>query len=218
MEKILKKDTDNKKELILRTAIKLFMEHGYHQTSLRQIAEASDTSASLIIYYFGTKPAIATAYIEEKMQTLRQALMKEVDIRSDPELFCCTFVRLYQTVMASSTFCRYYHDIIDMGVFKNLFFSDVNGINVSDLILAKRQVSLSPSMYTFYSHYVVPGIEMVAWISAGEEAPEDEKLDMPFRTLMGLLYVDKEEVDLYCGQAKQLVQQILQNNPQFLEI
>ena len=151
-EKAKAHNTDSKKEMIMKSAIRLFLQQGYRNTSLRQIAQASDSSASLSIYHFGTKQAIAVAYINEKMHILRKALMEKVDIRTNPELFCCTFVRLYQSVMASPTFCRFYHDIIEEGVFRIIFFEDDNGINVSDLILAKRQVTLPANLHTFYSH------------------------------------------------------------------
>ena len=211
--------SNNKKDTILWAAMKMFLENGYSNTSLRQIAQESGTSASLIIYHYGTKQAIAEEYMNGKMRELRHALMQKVDIRSEPELFCCTFVRLYQSVMASPNFCRFYHDIIEEGVFRSFFFEDdVYGINVSDLILAKRQVQLSSNMYSFYSHYIIPGIELASWISEGKKAPEGDKLDVPFRALMGIIYVPKDEVDAYCAQAKNLVDQILAERPQFLEL
>ena len=211
--------SNNKKDTILWAAMKMFLENGYSNTSLRQIAQESGTSASLIIYHYGTKQAIAEEYMNGKMRELRHALMQKVDIRSEPELFCCTFVRLYQSVMASPNFCRFYHDIIEEGVFRSFFFEDdVYGINVSDLILAKRQVQLSSNMYSFYSHYIIPGVELASWISEGEKAPEGDKLDVPFRALMGIIYVPKEEVDGYCAQAKMLVDKILAEHPQFLEL
>lgn len=209
--------SDSKKEMIMKSAINLFLQQGYRNTSLRQIAQVSGSSASLSVYHFGTKQAIAAAYVNEKMHVLRKALMEKVDIRTDPELFCCTFVRLHQSVMASPTFCRFYHDLIEEGVFRTIFFEDDNGINVSDLILAKRQVTFPANLHTFYSHYIIPGIELAAWFSEPEKAPCDEKLDIPFRTLMGSIYVPKEEVDAYCEQGKVLVEQLIQENPHFLE-
>ena len=198
--------SNNKKDTILWAAMKMFLENGYSNTSLRQIAQESGTSASLIIYHYGTKQAIAEEYMNGKMRELRHALMQKVDIRSEPELF-------------SPNFCRFYHDIIEEGVFRSFFFEDdVYGINVSDLILAKRQVQLSSNMYSFYSHYIIPGIELASWISEGEKAPEGDKLDVPFRALMGIIYVPKDEVDAYCAQAKNLVDQILAERPQFLEL
>lgn len=206
----------NRKEAIMHSAMKLFLEQGYFNTTLRQIAQDSDSSASLIIYHFGSKQAIASEFLQLKLQVLQQELMRFIDMRTEPELFCCTFVRLYQTVMSAPAFCKFYHDMIEAGLFQKFFFSEANTIKPSDLILVKHQVRLSSELYTFYSRYILPGIEMAAWISAGEDAPSDEKLDMPFRTLMGILYVDKADVDHYCAQAKELVSHILEEHPEYL--
>lgn len=208
----------NKKVAIMNAAIDLFLQQGYSATSVRQIAEKSGSSASLIIYHFGSKQAIAIAYMNKKMHELRGKLMPIVDICAEPELFCCTFVRLYQTVMACPLLCEFYHELIRTGVFSTFFFEDDGGINVSDLILVKRQVQLPPDMFNFYSHYVVPGIEMSVWLSEQNHAPKDEKFDMPFRSLMGLLYVPKEEVDTYCARGKEIVESIIRDNPQLLEL
>lgn len=206
----------SRKDAIMHSALKLFLEQGYFNTTLRQIAQDSNSSASLIVYHFGSKQAIASEFLQMKLHELQQELVKIIDMRTEPELFCCTFVRLYQTVMSAPAFCKFYHDMIEEGLFQKFFFSEGSAIKPSDLILVKHQVHLSSELYTFYSRYILPGIEMAAWISAGEDAPSDEKLDMPFRTLMGIIYVDKEDVDRYCAQAKELVNRILQEHPEYL--
>lgn len=178
--------SNNKKDTILWAAMKMFLENGYSNTSLRQIAQESRYQREPDHLSLRHQTGHCRGIYERKMRELRHALMQKVDIRSEPELFCCTFVRLYQSVMASPNFCRFYHDIIEEGVFRSFFFEDdVYGINVSDLILAKRQVQLSSNMYSFYSHYIIPGIELASWISEGEKAPEGDKLDVPFRALNG---------------------------------
>ncbi len=135
----------------MNTAIRLFLEQGYEATSLQQIADASETSSALIIYHFGTKDGILKQFLESLMQEVRSVVRAKVDMCMNPEVFLCTFVRLWQSVMASDTYCRFYHDIINVGVFQKYFFVD-NGINVSDLILAKRKVQLSPNLYSFFCH------------------------------------------------------------------
>lgn len=61
--------SNNKKDTILWAAMKMFLENGYSNTSLRQIAQESGTSASLIIYHYGTKQAIAEEYMTEKCES-----------------------------------------------------------------------------------------------------------------------------------------------------
>ena len=205
-----------RKEEILRTALKLFMEQGYGSTPLRQIASATNTSASLIIYHFGTKQAIAHAILKEKLQEVRGCIMSEIDIRTEPELFCCAMVRLFQTVMSSDSYRRFYHDMIEEGLFREFFFSSDEGINASVLILAKRKVQLSPELSRFYSHYIIPSVEMALWIAADKDVPQEETLDIPFRSLMGLLDVPRQEVDNYCDKSREIVQHILEKKPSLL--
>lgn len=213
-----RRTSTSRKEDITRASIQLFMEQGYGNTPLRQIASATNTSPSLIIYHFGTKHAIAQAILKEKLNEVRSCVMQAIDIRTEPELFCCTMVRLFQTVMSSESYCRFYHDMIEEGLFREFFLSSESGINASVLVLAKRNVNLSRELTNFYSHYIIPSIEMALWIAAENGVPGDETLDIPFRSLMGLLYVPREEVDAYCEKGRALVQKMLLENPSLLTI
>ena len=210
------RNSAGKKDDIMKAAIQLFLEQGYCNTTVRQIAQATNTSPSLIIYHFGTKQAIAHAFLKYKLQEMRSELLQIVDIHTDPELFCCSMVRLFQTAMSSSTLCRFYHDMIEEGLFREFFFTSDEGINASVLILAKHKIKLPPKIANFYSHYIIPSVEMALWISSNEAVPLEETLDIPFRTLMGLLSVPTNEIDDYCIKGQQIVKQILDDHPEFL--
>ena len=203
-----------RKDAIMRASIRLFLEQGYCNTTVRQIAQATDTSPSLIIYHFGSKQAIAHAFLKSKMQELRSQLLQLVDVRTEPELFCCTFVRLFQTVMSSPSLCRFYHDMIEEGLFREFFFSSDEGINASMLILAKRQIQIPPELSNFYTHYIIPSVEMALWLSAETGVPDEDKLDIPFRSFMGLIYAPREEVDAYCREGRSLVRRLLEEKPE----
>ena len=204
----------SRRDAIMRASIHLFLEQGYSNTTVRQIAQATDTSPSLIIYHFGSKQAIAQAFLKAKMQELRSELLQLVDIRTEPELFCCTFVRLFQTIMSSPALCRFYHDMIEEGLFREFFFSSNDGINASMLILSKRNVKLPPDIANFYTHYISPSVEMALWLSADTGVPGDEKLDIPFRALMGLICVPTEEVDATCAHGREIVRRLLEEKPE----
>lgn len=208
----------SRKDAIVQASIKLFLEQGYCNTTLRQIASATDTSPSLITYYFGTKQAIAHTFLKAKMKELRRELMQRVDIRTEPELFCCTTIRLFQTVMSSPGLYNFYHDMIEERLFHEFFFSGDDELNASILILSKRNIQLSPKKSVFYSHYIAPSIEMALWLSADDGIPDDEMLDVPFRAFMGLIYVPQEEVEAYCRKAKEIVTEILTQKPELLDV
>ena len=67
----------NKKNFILDTAQKLFMEQGFDQTSISQILEATQIARGTLYYYFSSKEEIMDAIIErtiERAFTASQAL------------------------------------------------------------------------------------------------------------------------------------------------
>jgi TetR/AcrR family transcriptional repressor of mexJK operon len=64
------------KELILRTASKLFMEFGYDQISLEQIAQSSGVTKASVYYYYANKANLFTAAIIQMMTNItRYTLM-----------------------------------------------------------------------------------------------------------------------------------------------
>ena len=201
---------------ILQAAVRLFLKNGYRNTTIRQIAKEINIAPSLIIYYFGTKQTIALAYLKTSLQRLLSQISKIVNINRNPELFCCSSLRLFQTVMGSPTFYRFYHDMIEERLFHEFFFTDDGTVNSCMLILDKRHIQLSPLQRDLYTHYIVPSIEMALWIAAGDNAPAEETRDLSFQTFMSLLQAPREEIDAYCREGKTVVEKILKDHPEFL--
>jgi AcrR family transcriptional regulator len=68
------KDHRDLKKLILDTAEKLFSEHGYAATSIRQIAEIAGVNPALVHYYFGNKKTLLQHVMERVLEPLGQAI------------------------------------------------------------------------------------------------------------------------------------------------
>src|SRR3954452_3123048 len=60
------------KELILRTASQLFMEFGYDQISLEQIAKSSGVTKASVYYYYENKANLFTAAVVQMMANIRR--------------------------------------------------------------------------------------------------------------------------------------------------
>ncbi|QGQ99508.1 TetR/AcrR family transcriptional regulator [Paenibacillus psychroresistens] len=60
------------KELILRTASQLFMEFGYDQISLEQIAKSSGVTKASVYYYYVNKANLFTAAVVQMMTNIRR--------------------------------------------------------------------------------------------------------------------------------------------------
>ena len=74
-------DDTSRRSLILKAAAKLFREHGYERTSVRQIAEALGMTSGSLFYHFATKEELLVAVMEggvrDIMQSVRDGLAGE---------------------------------------------------------------------------------------------------------------------------------------------
>jgi AcrR family transcriptional regulator len=59
---------------VLRTARRLFAEHGYDGTSLQQIADAMGVTKANVYYYFRTKETLLATLLEPFLATLNELL------------------------------------------------------------------------------------------------------------------------------------------------
>lgn len=65
-----REDGDERRLRLIDAASRLFAEHGYEQTSTRQIAAAADSNISAIRYYFGDKAGLFAAVMEAAIARL----------------------------------------------------------------------------------------------------------------------------------------------------
>lgn len=78
-EKQYKQIREEKKELILNTALELFAEKGYHTTSIEQIAKKAGISKGLTYNYFESKKEI----LDEILKTGFDAIYAHFDLDKD---------------------------------------------------------------------------------------------------------------------------------------
>lgn len=68
------------REHLLETAERLFARNGIDGTSMREINRAADQqNASAIHYYFGSKEALVTAILDQRMSAVNEARLKVLD-------------------------------------------------------------------------------------------------------------------------------------------
>lgn len=74
-----KKNTQNKKELILKAAEHEFMANGYEATKTTQIAERAGVTHAMLHYYFQTKENIFRKIYEDKINMLKDPIVALVE-------------------------------------------------------------------------------------------------------------------------------------------
>ncbi|WP_417665496.1 TetR/AcrR family transcriptional regulator [Pseudidiomarina sp.] len=67
------------KDKILNAAEALFAEHGFEQTSLRQITADAEVNLASVNYHFGSKKALIQAVMARYLEVLMPALSQELD-------------------------------------------------------------------------------------------------------------------------------------------
>lgn len=72
------REKEEKKQLIIKTATKLFREHGFEKVSLRNIAEAIEYSPTMIYLYFKDKNELFYYLHAEGFRMLRQRFEAEI--------------------------------------------------------------------------------------------------------------------------------------------
>jgi AcrR family transcriptional regulator len=66
--------TGDTRERIKEVALELFTEHGYEQTSLREIAERLGVTKAALYYHFKSKEEIVRAFVEDRVASMDELI------------------------------------------------------------------------------------------------------------------------------------------------
>jgi AcrR family transcriptional regulator len=81
-----RKAGNNKHEIILETAKKLFAEQGYENTSVREIVLKANTSMGNLYFHFPNKQSILKVICKEYVNILRNQIKRVYDLSFRPEV------------------------------------------------------------------------------------------------------------------------------------
>ena len=104
----------DKREILMRSAIKLFAENGFDAVTTRDIANDAGVNLALISYYFKSKDGLIDAIIEERIPVFGAKL------RSIQNLNINSFEKLQLAIDA------YVEKILSSGVFAKLIYRELS--------------------------------------------------------------------------------------------
>lgn len=81
-----KKENNNKRQIIIKAAKKLFAEKGYENTSVRDIVVAANTSMGNLYYHFPNKHEMLREICDEFVTILRRQIGEIRELNLSPEL------------------------------------------------------------------------------------------------------------------------------------
>jgi AcrR family transcriptional regulator len=87
-----RRQTD-KRDRLIQTATTLVYQHGFHQTTLAQIAQHAQVPLGTVYYFFKTKEALGDALVEHYLQEYRERC-QQWDQDPDPRARLDAFLRM----------------------------------------------------------------------------------------------------------------------------
>lgn len=98
---------NQQQEKIIEAAFDLFREKGYEETTTREIAARADMRKGLLYYYFNKKEDIVFMWYRNFLNTIYQAIQRDLGEASDPEssiLSLTTFLFVYYRTLEADPF------------------------------------------------------------------------------------------------------------------
>ena len=121
---------EKSRKAIMDSALQLFAQNGYHQTSVQRIAQRANIAKGLIYNYFNSKEALLEAVIIEGMRLLK-SYFAVIFQEKTPELKLISIIdSLFEIMLEDPLFWRLYFAILmqpDLPLkIKNIFADFIN--------------------------------------------------------------------------------------------
>lgn len=213
-KKIVKSAESTRRGKIMLTAARLFIEQGYENTGMRQIAEEAGVSLSLANYHFGSKREIGKKLI---LWHLRAVQPHVYEVTShDERLFSSTLLRVNYVLMNQPHLRRFYEDTL----LNDIYLEAVTGGNVEKE--KQRSLTTQQMLWVLSDSYIPASIEraMVTCPFAdmlGMDVPEYIMRHSAYN-LSETGTSKQHSTDWYVEKNKELTKSILENNPHLYHI
>ncbi len=193
-------------EKIVNAAKKIFYEHGYEKTTIKQICEEADVLRTVFTYYFPDKIALADHISNYLNIKLMHALISEQNMRSekidDILLFIYASMWFFYNIMSDLHLTRFYAEVLGnntkilMGdqyyrdLFKKMYLSCGKNPESKEFELFFTYSTASPGVFLY--HYLMKSSdltkeEIVTFLNRqvlnGLGVPEKKREDIILKSL-----------------------------------
>lgn len=198
---------------ILETAGRLFLEYGYHETSIRQIARELDISPGLIGYYFPTKRDLAVALLSRQLMRFAQLDSQYVPA-DDPVLRSAVLIKLEITVLNSPVFKKFYLGALKEDVILTVIRA--SGQDIYRAIADKYHLDYPDSRFAM-NDLLASSIERTLVLYADDIQLERSIADEVFLINMRLIYGSEDFLLEKCRESELITARILCDHPEILK-
>lgn len=206
------KTSENQRSLILNTAGRLFLEYGYKETSIRQIARELGISPGLIGYYFPSKRDIAIELFSRKLRAFME-LEKQYVSEDDPVLRSAVLIRLQITVLSSPMFKKFYTDALREDIILSVIRA--SGDTIYRAVGEKYGCNCSDSFFVT-SDLLAASMERTLMLYSDEVWQGCSVADEVFMASTGRIYGTDEFLKQKCRESEAITARILCDHPELL--
>jgi len=135
---------NNKKDFIKKTALDLFVQRGYHATSISEISIKANVSKGLLYHYFDSKEAL-----------LKELLYNGIEDLKAKFLYSCTNEIVRDHILFLNCYLNYIEEnksilnvIFQMKLHSNLYLNLSNEINFVFALIHNHFSSVDNSLFT----------------------------------------------------------------------
>ncbi len=206
----------SKKDMILRTSVRLFLEQGYYKTSMRQIAAEADVSLGLVEYHFGNKRNLAFAYLQNLLMQLPRYTNQYFAESSDPVLHSCVIMRFYNRILCSPNYVNFYKDMLDADILLEAIMQ--SGTKTIDAIMKIYDNGMNEADALFYGNCLGPSVERALMHFPQLHELSDDIPDIIFKAFIQFVVPDRAHIERVCVRAKLIVDQIMRDHPELMKL
>jgi AcrR family transcriptional regulator len=153
-----------KKDLILDTALEVFATHGFHGSSISMIAKHAGIAKGLMYNYFDSKEELLKAILNKGVQNIMKVFTQVLNQEITPDIFKQLLELYFSQLKENSVFWRLYFSIaIQPSVMEMIEKEFVGMVNPYMEMLQKyytNQGSGQPEADALLAHAIIDGITM----------------------------------------------------------
>jgi AcrR family transcriptional regulator len=158
-----------KRKLILETALKIFATYGYHGASINMIAQHAGIAKGSLYNYFESKEELLKAIVSDGFNDFLNIYTPLLDKNFSedmmtPELFRKIFKKAFKVMKDNIHFWRLYFSMALQPGVMELIIKDYEGLMVTHLDLLekyyKKQGSKKPRADALHTYILIDGITM----------------------------------------------------------
>ncbi len=176
-EEQFEKIREEKKTLILRTALELFATEGYHISTISKIAKQAGISKGLIYNYYSSKEEVLEAVLKDGFLKMAETLIPDDGLLDTKKEFAEMIDKVFESIQNDTRFWKLYYTLFFQQGFEEIYKKLFNeAIEAYDKIICEyykiRKVK-NPEIMAHTFMAATDGIAL-AYILAPEHFPIKE--------------------------------------------